>query len=181
MKYSNEIKNCMRSGILLLTLQLAGNSFAACDSIQRVCTSEFQSVSDSPVSQTMQEQHSAMRRLYAEFGDEIVWLLEAKLGTGTADERYAVLQVFTEFRIYGLIDQVIYSTSDKSRVRVSPGQSVRVSEFAEQALIDLARKVGLWRDDYRGVYRNGSIANWKALFLDFQRNFVASVNVSVMR
>lgn len=174
MKYSNVITNCMRSGILLLTLQLAGNSLAACDSDKSQCDSHFSSESARPVSEAMQSQYHAMRTLYLEFGDDLVWLLESKLGTGTAEERYAVLQVFAEFRIYPLLDQVITSTTDSSNVRTAPGKTTRVSEYAEEALIGVARKVGLWREDYRSLYRNGSMENWKALFWDFQKNFGVS-------
>jgi len=162
----------MRSGILLLTLQLAGNSFAACHSTESTCSYTSRSSSEDGISLSMQNLADDMAKLYAEFEDEVVWLLKAKLGTGTADERYAVLQVFSEERIFALIDQVIYSTTDSSRVRIAPGQSVKVSEYAERALVSVARQVGLWKEDYRKLYDNGSVENWKALFWDFQREFV---------
>jgi len=161
----------MRSGILLLTLQLAGNSIAACDSTEGTCTHSPTSASDNVTSKSMQNQTDDMLKLYEEFGDDIIWLLEKKLGTGNAEERYAVLQVFSQERVFALIDRVIYSTTDSSRVRVAPGQSVKVSDYAERALISLARQVGLWKEDYRKLYHNGSVENWKALFWDFQRDF----------
>lgn len=175
MKYSYQYKSCVRSGLLLLTLQLAGNSVAACDSNKVTWIENSNSVSEHGISIPMRNQVEAMLKLYEEFGDEIVWLMEKKLGTGSAEERFAVLQVFCQKKVFALIDQVIYSTTDSSRLRITPGYSTKISEYAERALVSMARQIGLWKEDYRKLYLNGSVDNWKALFWDFQRNFVVSV------
>lgn len=99
------------------------------------------------------QEAAELRDLYAEQGNELLWYLESKLETGSAGEKWGVIQIFQEEHVFELFPSIIDLLSDTSEIGIYSDISYGlVAQAAAFSLYTVSRDLGAKPDDL--------VSNW---------------------
>ena len=112
-------------------------------------------------------QASEIRSLYSDKGRELIWYFASKLEHGSPGEKWGVIQLFEEERLFELFPRIIDLLSDKSSIGAYSDIYIgTVADVAGNSLYRVASQVGatLERNNYDQVYWKSWYEEHKWLF-----------------